>query len=258
MRHDFKQRREKRIANAKNRAVKNEQQADSLYQSAKEMASFIPLGQPILVGHHSEKRDRNYRDKIHNTFGKSFEKREKAAYYADKAESIAGNDAIFSDDPEALQKLQAKLKSLQQAQEFMKSANRFIKKNDKAGFLKMPHASETLWEDLNTPDVMGIIGFASYSLKNNGANIRQVKQRIAQLTNREARKPIDKVVNGVRVLENRRANRLQIIFEGKPAEEIRKRLKSGGFRWSPSEGAWQRHISNWAYHTAMDIVNSIP
>ena len=53
------------------------------------------MGQPILVGHHSEKGDRRYREKIHNTFGKSFEKKDKAKYYADKAESIENNNDIF-------------------------------------------------------------------------------------------------------------------------------------------------------------------
>lgn len=51
------------------------------------MASIIPFGQPILVGHHSEQRDRNYRDRIHNTFGKAFAEQDKAAYYHSKAEN---------------------------------------------------------------------------------------------------------------------------------------------------------------------------
>jgi hypothetical protein len=51
------------------------------------MASIIPFGQPILGGHHSEKRDRNYRDKIHNTYGKAFELQDKVGYYKDKAET---------------------------------------------------------------------------------------------------------------------------------------------------------------------------
>jgi hypothetical protein len=257
MKHDFEQRREKRIINAKNRAIKNEQEADQLYNSAKEMASFIPFGQPILVGHHSEKRDRNYREKIHNKFGKSFEMREKAAYYAEKAESIQNNDAIFSDDPQALQKLTEKLKSLQEAQEFMKSANKHIKKNDRESFLKMPHATQKLWEDLITPNLMGHIGFAHYSLGNNGANIRLVQQRIERLKKQSARQPIDKVINGVRIFENREANRLQVIFEGKPEAEVRKQLKSNGFRWSPTENAWQRHISNDAFYGAKEIAESL-
>jgi len=88
MKHDFEERKNRRIINAQNRAIKNEAEADSLYNSAKKMASFIPMGQPILVGHHSEKGHRRYRGKIHDKFGKSFEKRDKAEYYADKAESI--------------------------------------------------------------------------------------------------------------------------------------------------------------------------
>ena len=257
MKHDFEERRQKRIDNAKRRAIKNEQEADSLYKSAHDMASFIPFGQPILVGHHSEKRDRNYREKIHNKFGKSFEKREKAEYYADKAESIANNNAISSDDPEALHKLNEKLKSLQEAQEFMKSANRHIKRNDKESFLKMPHATEKLWQELTTPNVMGHIGFAHYSLSNNSANIRQVQKRIEQLTKQGARQPIDKLVNGVRIYENREANRLQMYFKGKPSGETRKQLKANGFRWSPTEGAWQRHISNQALYSAERIAESL-
>lgn len=94
------------------------------------------MGQPILIGHHSEKRDRNYRDKIHNTMGRSVEGGKKADYYAEKAETIKNNDAIFSDDPDALTKLEQKLGSLKENQEFTKAANRCVKKQDKEAFLK--------------------------------------------------------------------------------------------------------------------------
>ncbi|WP_461791676.1 DUF3560 domain-containing protein [Pedobacter sp.] len=63
MKHDFEERRQKRIDSARKRAQKNGQEADSLYGSAMEMARQIPMGQPILVGHHSEKADRRYREK---------------------------------------------------------------------------------------------------------------------------------------------------------------------------------------------------
>ncbi|SEK23185.1 DUF3560 domain-containing protein [Parapedobacter koreensis] len=257
MKHDFEQRRQKRIENAKNRAKKNEQEAESLYKSATEMASVIPFGQPILVGHHSEKRDRNFRDKIHNTFGKSFEKQDKAKYYEEKAETIETNTDIFSDDPDALQKLEARLRELQESQEFMKAANKCLKKKDKEGFFSLPHASEKLWQEINTPDVMGEIGFAHYKLSNNNANIRRIKQRIEQLRKLQERQPFDKTINGVRIVENLGANRLQMVFDGKPSAEVRKQLKSNGFRWSPNEGAWQRHISNWALYIAKQIAEGL-
>lgn len=67
------------------KAEKTAEQSERLYEKAKEMSSAIPMGQPILVGHHSEQRDRNYREKIHNTYGKSFELQDKAAYFKEKA-----------------------------------------------------------------------------------------------------------------------------------------------------------------------------
>jgi Domain of unknown function (DUF3560) len=257
MKHDFEERRNRRIINAQNRAVKNEAEADSLYNSAKKMASFIPFGQPILVGHHSEKGDRRYRGKIHDTFGKSFEKRDKAEYYTDKAESIESNNAIFSDDPEALQKLTERLNKLKNVQEFMKSANKCIKKKDKTGFLQLSFATEKLWEQVTTPDYVNRVGFASFTLTNNNANIKRIENRIAELKKQETKQAVDKTINGVRIYENTEANRLQVIFDGKPADEVREQLKANGFRWSPTEGVWQRHISNHALYSAERIAEKI-
>lgn len=45
-------------------------------------------------------------------------------------------------------------------------------------------------------------------------------------------------------MENVEANRQQLFFEDKPAEEIRARLKRQGFHWCRSEGAWQRHLND--------------
>ncbi len=86
MKHNFEERRQNRIDYAKKQAAKNEKLSDQLYNEASKMASAIPFGQPILVGHHSEKRDRNYRDKIHNKFGKAFEEMDKAEFYRKQAE----------------------------------------------------------------------------------------------------------------------------------------------------------------------------
>jgi len=39
---------------------------------------------------------------------------------------------------------------------------------------------------------------------------------------------------------NLEINRIQFIFDEIPSEETRKMLKSHGFKWSPTETAWQR------------------
>ncbi|TXJ24915.1 MAG: DUF3560 domain-containing protein [Chitinophagaceae bacterium] len=257
MKHNFEQRKQNRIDHANEQAAKNEQKAAALYNHAREMASAIPFGQPILVGHHSEQRDRNYRNKIHNTFGKSFEAQDKAAYYENKAETIENNNAIFSDDPQAIEKLQAKLTSLQDAQAFMKAANKCIKKQDKTAFLQLPFATEKLWEQLNTPDYVNRTGFAGYSLQNNNANIARVKKRLAFLEKQAEKITRDIQINGVRLVENTEANRVQLFFPGIPAEETRKKLKQNGFRWCKSEGAWQRHLTPWAVRIAHDLLQIV-
>lgn len=256
MKHDFHQRKQNRIAHAENQASKNEALSDQLYSRTMEMASVIPMGQPILMGHHSEKRDLNYRAKIDSTMGRSVEAGKKAEYYAEKVQSIQENDAIFSDDPDALQKLENKLKGLKGNQDFMKAANKLIRKGDKEGFLKLPMATAAMWDKLNLPGWWGK-GFAGFSLTNNNANIKRVEQRILALKAQEARAALDIMVNGVRILENREANRLQLFFDGKPAAEVIQKLKQHGFRWCRSEVAWQRHISNNAIYWGRIIPESV-
>jgi len=196
MKHDFHQRKQNRIAHAENQALKNEAESDQLYLKSKEMASVIPTGQPILVGHHSEKRDRSYRDKIHYAMGKSVVASNKAAYYAHKAEKIKSNDAIFSDDPEALLKLEQKLAALKGTQDFVKAVNKAVRKNDREGFLKLKFATADMWEELTKPQSGGM-GFAHYILTNNSANIRRIEKSIAVLKAQEVNVAVDMVLNGV-------------------------------------------------------------
>ncbi|MBN8880473.1 MAG: DUF3560 domain-containing protein [Sphingobacteriales bacterium] len=253
MKHDFEERRQNRIDNAKKQAEKNKEKAIDLHREAKEMASHIPFGQPIHVGHHSEQRDRNFRKKIHQKFDKAFKTWDKAEYYENKADTIENSDAIFSDDPQALAKLKDKLAGLQRNQEFMKAANKCIRQKNKEAFLQLPFATPELWEQLNTPDVMGQIGFASYSLRNNNSNIASVKQRIAWLEKLAVRTSQETTINTVRILENMEADRVQLIFPAKPLKELRKAMGKRGFHWSKREGAWQRHYSPVAVSLAKEF-----
>ena len=62
---------------------------------------------------------------------------------------------------------------------------------------------------------------------------------------------------GVEIVENDSLNRLQILFPGKPSEAIRSQLKSAGFRWSPTEGAWQRQLNDGARWAAKRVLEAI-
>ena len=49
--------------------------------------------------------------------------------------------------------------------------------------------------------------------------------------------------DGGEIVKNAELNRLQIVFDEIPGEEIRDELKRNGFRWSPSNQAWQRQLT---------------
>jgi hypothetical protein len=149
----------------------------------------------------------------------------------------------------------------------MAAANKIVRKfkSDKAAgieALKASGYSEAVATGLFEPDFCGRVGFASYQLSNNNANIRRMKERVAHLE-RNATRETNEVEreDGVKIIQNAEINRLQIFFPGKPDAAIRSNLKAHGFRWSPNEGAWQRHLSNsaiWAAEHALKVQGQAP
>ena len=95
--------------------------------------------------------------------------------------------------------------------------------------------------------------FESFSLSNNNAEIRRVKERIDTLTRQKEIGYVGWEFDGGKVQANAEDNRLQIFFEEKPSEQTRDELKSGGFRWAPSVGAWQRQLNDNAMYAANHI-----
>ena len=259
----YEARQEARRERYEDRAAKAQGDSNMIYKRARTMAELIPFGQPILAGHHSEGRDRNYRNKIHNTFGKAFALQNKATHYAKKAASI-GSGGISSDDPDAIDKLRAELASLERAQVSMKAANKAIRANKtpetQLAALVVLGFTEARATQLLEKDFGGRIGFASYSLTNNNANIRRIAGRIAELEKHRQRTGTEQAGNGFVYREDIEENRVMFIFEGKPDEATRKVLKANGFKWSPSRDGkpWVRQLNNagiWHGKQVLEALN---
>jgi len=60
-----------------------------------------------------------------------------------------------------------------------------------------------------------------------------------------------------KTVKNNDLMRLQLLFDGKPSEEIRTILKSNGFRWSPSNKAWQRLLNDNALYSLKRVSEAI-
>ncbi len=167
---------------------------------------------------------------------------------------------ISSDDPTAIEKIESKIEILSSVQERMKKANKIIRskklsKEQKIKELeKIEGLSKNSIDSLFEPDYMGKIGFPSFELKNNGANIRRLKERLEKLTEQRSQDTTSETINGVEIIDNVEANRLQLFFPAKPKREIIQKLKSNGFRWTPSIGAWQSYRNNVAKPRALEII----
>lgn len=170
-----------------------------------------------------------------------------------KIENILyGREIIKSDDERAIEKLEEKLEDMKKLQEDMKAANKALRLKDKeAGNdqLREIGYSEESIEELRKPDYLGRVGYPNFQLSNNNANIHRVEERLKRLKAVKERGSSEQEYKTFKVVENTEAMRYQIIFDGKPDAEIRTLLKSNGFKWAPSQGAWQRQITSngkWA------------
>ncbi|MDO9416995.1 hypothetical protein [Pararhizobium sp.] len=61
------------------------------------------------------------------------------------------------------------------------------------------------------------------------------------------------IVGEVKIVVNHDVERVQIIFDGKPAPEVLSELKGAAWNWSPRNSAWQRKITNNSIYSAKRI-----
>jgi hypothetical protein len=148
---------------------------------------------------------------------------------------INGDKIIKSDDENAIEKLKEKLAKALEEHEGYKTHNATARKEGK----------ETL---------------PAYVLQNSNGRIKGIKDRIAHLERIAAKAAVTPQVevtvetNGIKIIDNLEAQRLQIIFPDKPEASIREQLKKNGFRWCPTAGAWQSYRSDRAERIARQIV----
>ena len=162
------------------------------------------------------------------------------------------NRVISSDDPNAIQKMQDKLEMCEKSQKYMKEVNAYYRKNGTCeGFPRMEAArAARLDESVRQAYSWDKQPFPSYALTNNSAEIRRLKQRIEKLTVNQEVGFVGWTFDGGEVVANSEENRLQIFFDEKPDEQKRSALKGNGFKWSPSQGAWQRQLNDNAIYAA--------
>ena len=189
------ERKQNRIDRYNELARKAETKSIEAFEHSNSIVKCIPMGQPILVGHHSEKRHRRDLDKSWNALGKSVQESEKAEYYRQKAEAAENNNAIYTEDEDSVERLEEKIARLEKLQQAMKDRNKIVrdkKLTEEEKIAKLlslirqmcirdrlieTGMTEKAAQGLIVPDVCNDIGYAACYLTNNSATIRNAKKR---------------------------------------------------------------------------------
>ena len=146
------------------------------------------------------------------------------------------NRPIMSGDESAIDRLTEKVENLRKEREEMKQENAEARKAGKTA------------------------PYGSYTLSNSLANLRTAEKRLEELKKAKETPTAaaDDLKNGFcEVIRNTDIMRLQLIFSGKPDDETRNILKSNGFKWAPSQKAWQRQLNNNAVYAAKRVFSSL-
>ena len=254
--NDYQIRRAERIERLRERAERKAGQAAASFEATRKLADSIPLGQPILRGHHSERHARKDCERIQRGMERGCEAQKEAAELERRARAAERNTSISSDDPDALEALRAKLAKLETLRADMVSINRQYRKGgvDAVTGISEDQRAKIAAAMADTSCGRRRAPFESYQLTNLGGRIRATKERIALLESRADDVTTVETHKDVVLRDDVEANRVQLVFPGKPELEVISELKRFGFKWSPSNGAWQRQRGNGAIAAARGIL----
>lgn len=156
-------------------------------------------------------------------------------------------EIIAADDPLAVEKMEAHIEFLKSQHERHVTWNKIIRKDGNAR--NCPGMSEKQKEDIENgikefPYKVRKVFFTDQeqaNIRNKTIRLEQLKKlrEKAQEQQQNGIAP-DLQKDGLRLQIDHEAARVQLVFDGKPEEAIRAKLKANGFRWSPRFGAWQR------------------
>jgi hypothetical protein len=187
---------------------------------------------------------------------------QKRAFAAMERKLAPERGPIKSADADAVEKLRAKLAKLEETQALYKKINaahaRFLKDPASLDGSDLPENIREMVRDYKPKYSWEPHPVAPYQLQNNNAEIRRLRARINEVSNMQATAHTETAyTDGISVVENQKAGRVQVRFPGKPDRETIGLMKRSGFRWSPSEGAWQRHLNSAGHQAAASVMRQL-
>lgn len=246
--NSYEARQERRRARLAAAAAKARKESVAAWEASRRATDGIPFGQPVLVGHHSEKRHRAALARSDRAIAKGVALAKKAAELAGRGASV-GTGGISSDDPDAQAKLDDKRTTLEQQRDRMKAANAAWRKRDDAALIATTGMGLVYW----TAEIEGRFSwekqpYPASTLTNLNARIRATAKRADQIEAAGELEALDEVVGAGRLVVDPDDNRVTLVFPARLSKDDYKDVRSYGFVWSPARGGFTRKLSEAAVH----------
>lgn len=163
-----------------------------------------------------------------------------------------------------VERLQEKIDSLTRSQEMMKAANKIVRDKKLAEIEKVDELVALGFREEVAMEILepkwGSPGFASYSLSNNLAKIKDAEARMKRHAAMAERATEGDEVHEYawgKLIVAFGDERYRFVFDGKPAPEIIRLMKSNAFKWSPANSAWQRQITSNAKYAVKRMIEEL-
>ena len=193
-----RERMERRAQRRREWAKSRERKRDAALKASSDAVADIPLGQPILVGHHSERSHRKALERQERKGFESVEHSRMAERHQTRAANIERQLAvsIFSDDEDAIERLQARIAEREAERDAIKTLNAQLRRW-RRGKPKnaLPSVDEIKALGVDGPAYRKYVArpqqhlparlwqarVPSYALGNLSSNIRRDRERLDQL-----------------------------------------------------------------------------
>ena len=175
----YRERREAKAERLREWAEKRAEKAQQASADARRAVDGIPFGQPILIGHHSQRHHERALERQDNKPQQAHEHDQKSRSMASRSANITAqaDRAIYSDDPDAIEQLEARIAELVAERDRVKRYNATARKGEpdasilsegeRRGLMSMARAGQVR-DDLTIP---------KYHLANLSGNINRQKKR---------------------------------------------------------------------------------
>ena len=203
-----RQRRENRLALRRDWMGKRINRADADFERSRAAVEGIEPGQPILVGHHSERKHRRAIERSHDAMRRAMDSNEMATRHGFAASALEREleRSIYHDDPDAAQQLESRIAEREITRDRIKSANQGLRKLVKTN--PEPSNDQLL--------ALGFIADEIATIRSRQANLNRPTLDVYPFLNLVT---ADIARNKKRLAEIRKSKTLGVVASPKPARE---------------------------------------